>query len=478
MPAVEWVGQSAKDNDDSQFDPSRLVNCYRESHGGRPVIKSVLGMNTVANLDGVLVRAMSEVGGTLYASIEGKLKSISRNAQVSTLGNIDSDPETTISGNNGKIIVTAGGNCFVYDAGEMSQPDTGAITNIASASFIGQSTVLVEKNGRRVQWSDVADPKTYDALNFATTEQRDDNNIRGLPIGGLFWIFKERSIERWYLNGGASFFSPIAGGVLDTGLRGFNLLAEYPGGAFFVGDDGIVYLIVGGQIAPISTRAVEGSVSESQPRTAFFYEDEGHKFCVITFEDRPAWVYDISTKEWHERAEGADLGPWTALHAAQAYGRNYVANSLGYLHLLQRSNEDSSGPLVRLGVSRTLEADGQRFVISRLQVKPRVGRSALGRSEASVLDVGGGFVLGVGGEALQVKGFSADPRDAKIFVRLSKDRGETWGRRFDRSLGDQGDYRKAVIMRSLGQFETFNAEFSISEPAEIPIDAIAFVEMT
>ena len=478
MPDVEWVGQSVKDDDAGQMDPSRLINCYRETLGGAAVIKSVLGTVPFASMDGVLMRSLTEIAGFLYAVIDGKLNLISSTGLVTQLGEVGSSPETTISGNNGTITVAANGTYYAYRDGVLSQPVTPAFTDIGSVSYIGQTTVLTERGGRRVAWSGVADATAFDALDVATTEQRDDNNIRGLPVGGLFWIFKERSIERWYVDGSASFFSPVSGGVIDTGLKAFGLVSEIPNGVFFVGDDNIVYLASGGQLTPISSRGVETALASGSATNAFYTEDEGHKFCTIRFSDRPAWVYDISSLEWHERAEGGELSPWSATTAAQAYGRTFVGTNLGYVFELARTNQDANDALVRVGVSRTLEVQGRRFVVSRMQIYPRMGRSFIGRAAASVLDIGGGFVLAIGGAALKIAGFTAAPRDAKVGVQISKDRGETWGRSFTRSLGDQGQYRKSVVMRSLGQYETFNAKFTISDAAEIPLMAKASVDLS
>lgn len=450
MPDVLFVGASRKDDDNSQNNPARLLNCYRERSEDGFVIKSVLGMEDFATLTGVFMREMEEVGGVLYAAHGGKIYSVDAGGNVTTTGTITDASDTTIDGNNNAITVAAGGTYYSISGGVTATPATGAITSVGSVSFLGQRTILTEKGGAKIQWSDVADPETFDALNFATAESRDDNVIRGMVVNGQYWVFGERSIERWYVTGStdpALFIQPIASAVVDIGLKAFGLLSKFPGGAFMVGSDNIAYLLSGGELRPISSASVNTSLKQANPERCFYYEDEGQKFCVIKFEDRPSWVYDLSTDEWHERAEGELFGSWSAVASAQAYGESFVGTQLGGIYKLTRSNEDRGAPLWRRMVSRTYENSGNRFVVNRLQLRPRTGRADLGR-------------------------------EGKVMVRLSRDRGETWGPEKQRSLGALGEYDKIVSLRSLGQFRRLNVEVTTTDMAEIPMNAVGVLEVS
>jgi len=477
MPRVEWVGQSIKDPDNGQTDPSRLINCYRERLGDKIVIKSVLGTTPFANLDGVFMRALARIDNKMIVAHGGSLWSVSERGVATLLGAIENASDTTLSGNNGSIAVTAGGEYFVWDGTAMSSPTIGAFSAYGSGTFFGQSTVITEKDGRRITWSGVADAATFDADDVITAEQRDDNIVRALPIAGLLWVFKETSIERFALTGGLDFITPVSASLLEPGLAGFNLLTEMPNGAAFVGSDGVFYVVLGGQMRPVSTRGVESSIRVSVPETVFYYEDEGHKCIVIQFNDRPAWIYDLSMGEWHERARGIALEPWDVVASVNVYGKAFVGRKTGEIYELARVNQDASEPLLRRAVSRTMEFEGRRFIVPKLEVMPTVGRSYLGRETAEVLGLENGEVLGLDDLALGFDLSSTAPRDAKMDVRTSKDRGETWGQVRRRSLGDQGDYNKTVVLRSLGQFRKMNVEITMADATEVVIDAQAFVEV-
>ncbi|WP_230685880.1 hypothetical protein, partial [Streptococcus pneumoniae] len=79
-------------------------------------------------------------------------------------------------------------------------------------------TVLTELNGRRFQWSDIADASNLPGLNFSTADGRDDDILRPFQINGQLYIWKETSHEIWYLTGGAGAeaFERMAGGVRDV----------------------------------------------------------------------------------------------------------------------------------------------------------------------------------------------------------------------------------------------------------------------
>lgn len=476
MPSLEFVGQSAQDSDNIGANPSRLVNLYRERVAGRSeyVLKSVLGTRAFTDLDGVFMRAMREVRANIYAAHGGNLTRINKNGVATFLANITDSPDTVISSNNGAITVTAGGQYYVWDDG-LTEPTGGAFTDFGDVTFMGQRTVLLEREGRRFQWTGVADPTSLDGLDFATTEQRDDNNLRALPIGGLLWIFKETSIERWQQS--ATGFSPLAGSAIDRGLKAKQLIAEVPNGAFFVGNDNRAYMATAGTLsAPLTIPAVETSLEQNDATHCFFYSDEGHEFCVIRFSDRPAWVFDMATAEWHERADDAN-DPWSAVAAVRAFGREYVGTDLGRVLHLSRTNSDVDAPLIRSATSLPLRIDGDRFKVSLLEFLGRLGRSDLGLETAEVLSTAGFAVDSGDGSALVVGDLDPTPREANFMLETSKDYGLTFSAPKVRSMGNLGEYNKTLRYRALGQFRDMVVRASMSDATELTLDATATVKV-
>lgn len=433
MPQLQFFGPSANDTDNIAANATRLVNLYLEPipAGGRSqyVLKSVLGLAPFSDVPGVFCRALGEVSDVLYGVAGGRLYQFDSIGGFFDRGAIADDENTTIAGNNGAVTIVAGGRYYLWDGAVLSEPTAGAFSAFGSHDYIGNYTVLTEQGGRRFQWSDIADASDLPGLNFSTADGRDDNLVRPFVINGVLYLFKETSHEIWYVTGGAgaAAFERQAGGVYDIGLKGHNLITRFPGAAFFVGDDGRAHL-VSGAIQPVSIPAVETAIRDCGPKSCFTYEDEGHTFCVITFRDCPAWVYDVALGEWHERAEGVTLEAWTATCSAKWRGNWYCGRDDAQLFRFAAIGTDDGGPLVREAVSRTLYQDGQRFIVSALELFPR-------------------------------QGFA----DGTLELSISRDGGLTWTDPKPRPIGPVGNYAGRVIWRSLGQCRQITAKVRFSE---------------
>lgn len=481
MPFIQFVGASREDADNPQDNPSRLVNFFRERTGGRGeyTLKGVPGMVAFATTERVFVRAMAVVEGVLYAAMQGYLVKIESDGTVTELGSIVNSEDTSISSNNGDVVVAAGGTYYVWDGSTLSTPTGAQFSSIGSVTFLGQRTVMTERNGRRVQWSVVADASDISGAGsgFATAEIKDDKCLRAIAVGAdVLWIFKEGSIERWATSSGDDVFTPILGAGLDVGLKGYRLVTSFPSGIFWVGEDNVCYISGGmGGARPVSTPAVETEIKYGTPRSCFYYEDEGHKFCVIRFNDAPAWVFDISMGEWHERSEGAAYGQWTAVAAAEAYGYHIVGCDDGDYYVLSRQGTDKGAPLICEATSQVLEIDGERFRVPEVQLYPQVGRTSIGLDQGAYVGTAEGQLLLDGEGNLLAAYAESTPRDGYITLETSKDAGETWGSPIQLSIGNLGDYGKTVKARNLGQFTSLTARVTYAEPDDTPIQARAKV---
>lgn len=444
MPTVEFVGQSGWDRDNIRANTSRLINCYREpTTGGKTVIKSVLGMYPHSKLTGVFVRAMEELWGVLYAACGGWVWTVAEDGTASKLFEIEDDEYTSISSNgSGIITVTAGGKYYLWDGTTLTQPTGGAFDNMLNVEFLNHYTLLTQRDGRQFQWSAVATPETLDGYYFTTADGTDDNIVRGMVISSQFWVFKEQSFEVWYNTGddGADAFARVTGMVRNVGLAGYNMITRIPNGAFFVASDGRARVAGSMDTQVISTPPVDTAIKECSPVSCLTYEDEGHTFAAITFRDCPAWVMDIRTGEWHERAQCPNNGRWNVQASAKLGDTWYVGLNDGRISSLARSNCDGSDPLIREATSSTLSMDGARFIARELEFFPRQGISA-----------------GV------------------VNLAVSRDGGMTWTPDKGRELGGVGNYGKRLIWRNLGQSRMLTARLRWSTPADVTFSTEARV---
>lgn len=481
MPLVEFCGQSSRDPDNNQANTARLINCYREPIGGRSnyVIKSVLGTVGFATIPGVFTRAMKEVRGIVYFVHAGRLARLSPTGAIIDLGAVDDDESVFIDSHDGQVTIAANGRYYLFDGTTLSTPSGAAFSLVNDVLFMNQRTVIIERDGRRVAWSDVGNPASFQGDSVATAEQEDDRNLRAFQVGGSLWIFKERSIERF--RNVATGFSYIPGSKIERGLLSKNLAVEMPDGVFFVGDDRLPYIAGGGGISPPLTgqnRAVETAISAGSPTHCLYHEDEGAKHLVIRFSDRPAWVLNMSTGEWHERADQED-GAWSVIAATRAFGDTLVATQDGKFLRLARVDSDVTAPLVRTMISKTLYVnEGNGFRVPLFEVRGRMGRSFLGRATSQVLATTGLVLTDAAGAALAVRTNAQAIRPARLTISVSRDYGETWSNPRTYSMGDLGEYDTRVRTRKWGHFDAAAVfRVRISDPANLPLDASAVVQV-
>lgn len=442
-------GQSAQDSENRGAATSRLINCYLEpvEDGTRTTfaLKSVLGTEAFADVGEVFFNGAFEFQNNIYTAYDGNLIRVDSGGAANNLGAISSG-DASFSSNNSYLTLAIGGTYYTY-LGGVSNPTIEPFTGAGSVDYLDQYTLITEKFGRRWAWSDLADPTTIPALNFATAEATDDNLLRVIALNGRVVLFKETGREVWTNTGqsGADAFTRLA--ARNIGLKDFNLVARTDEALFFIGNDNIARITLDGlEARKLSYPPVDTSIANRTPTHCFYYEEKGHKFCVIRFSDDTAWIFDLATGEWHERAEGARHDPWSVLGTVKRGNDWFGCTDAGAILKLTRNNADASGILRRTAISPTYYFE-EGASLDEMEIYARTGFSELGR-------------------------------DAQMWVRLSKDGGHTWSREKWRSLGTAGDYRQKATWRAQGLYEQLTVEANISDPAEIPLWSDFLLEAT
>lgn len=493
MAALDLFGPPGKDAKGRPQGTSRLVNVYRVPGERSPAIcRPVPGMTRVASLRGSLMRAMLPVRGRLVAAHGGALWRLGPDGAPARLRTIPDAPDTTLATMDGAVLAVAGGAYRVYTAGgSEADPDAqGEVDNaivfdgVGSVTVVAQRAVLTERFGRTVQWSAPANPLSFDPLDFATAEQRDEPIIRAAAVGPELWLFKGTHFERWSPTGDVRGFAYLPGSLTELGLMSFNLLAETPRGAFLVGADGRAYLAGTEGTQALSDGTVESHIADAPPHAVLFTRYEARDVCALVWADRPAWVCDLATGEWHERAQGGTDGPWRAVAAAEAEGVRYVGDDRGRVYALGPTVEDDGEPLHRLMVSRALRNENRPFRVARFEALAHTGSGNVDGAVAFRAGLALDFnadgnpdgALALGDDAGLLADASAG-REPGVSLRVSRDDGATWSDPKPRSLGNLGERETRLVWRALGRFRSFTAELRCAEPLDVAIDATAFIDL-
>ncbi len=475
MAKIEFVGQSSRDATNPQANTGRLINMYREpvAAGGRTghALRSVPGVAAFVDLDQPLMRAMERVGDLVYAVCGGRLFSVSDAGAVVDIAAIPDDENTTISGNNGKVSIVAGGVYHVWDGATLTTPAPGVLDTVSSVTYIGGYTVLTGSNtasDRLIQWSDLADAETFPGLNFASAETTDEPVTRATTVREMLLVFKPTGHEAWRVTGeaGANALELIVGSHSEIGLKAFQALTHYPDGVAVVSSDGRVSAWTGAGLAPISSVGVNTAVDLMVPQRMFYYEARGHGFICVTFRDCPAWCYDIATLEWHERSEGIHIVPWSARATVKLSGHWLVGYDNGKIGVFSPIPQEFGGFLKRRAYSQLMTSSAS-FRVPFVEIYGHVGHDRYPQEVTFLSDDGsylGELAYGFLGDAGPEQG------PPKIGIRVTRD-GVSFGLERLRDMGERGEYWHRITLRGLGWFRSFGAEISLTAPVDTPIYA-------
>lgn len=390
----------------ADFANSQLINAYPESvenkSGAREVgiFYGTPGLVFAVSLGPNPIRAMIVLGAasTLYA-VEGpniwQLTFSPAGWNFTSLG--------TIGTNSGPVsMVTTTDQVGIFDGvagysivGNVLTPITPPTSPWNPVSAVYQDGfVLVNQLHTQVVWqSDLNDLTSWDALNFSTEDGSADNVVALAEIHRQIVVIKEKHTAFWINAGTPGFaFQRIDGVFPRSGTVASASVANLGEDTFWLGrsSDGgnIVYGLRGYELARISTHAIEYAIdrySTTEDAIGFAYQQEGHKFYVLTFPTgNQTWVYDVTEamamKEpvWHQRAffSGGELSRWKASCHVYYDAMHVVGDcTSGILYTLDLSAyTDNGSPIKRLRSWRAgLAPDGTTKKCNWLQVACQTG---------------------------------------------------------------------------------------------------------
>lgn len=384
------------------------------------------------------VRAMHMLGGVLHAVSGGTLYRVDRDGTATAVGStILGSDLVSVDDNGDQLAIVNGANGYIYSLAAGFQLISDADFNAAgSVTYMDGRFVFDHAGTNEFFISDELDGTSYSDL-FASAEWKSDNVVKVLNHLQTLYIMGATTIEPWYSSGAANFpFQRIEQAGVDRGIIGANAAVSEDQALFMIGSDRIAHRIASGQIAPISTDAINEAwqdyarVSDAH---MFSFTFDGHRFVVVTFPSVPAtFVFDKNTSLWHERVSwdmnGRSLGRWRGNCAIAAYDKILIGDAFsGRIGYLDKNLFTEWGNTIQAElISPPIHADGARAEMPWFE-----------------LDIESGVGLPSGQGSVP-----------QIMLSISDDGGRTWSdQELWKSMGALGEYKTRLRWDRLGGFE-------------------------
>jgi len=460
MPRIPFIGATYT-LQSIRADCQRCINMYPEAiesgdgaNGEKGALFQVPGLTKKITVGDGPIRG-------LYFLSTGRLAVVSGNK----LFRIDADWSSTFIGylvtstgyvemqdNGTQLMIVDGARGYVVDL------TTGVFNQIASGDFVS-SNRLAYMDGYFITdipasgqfgISSLYDGTSWPALDVASAEGSPDPVVGVLVNQRQLWVAGTQSIEVYWDSGDNTFpFTRIEGSLIEFGCSAPATFQKFGGTVAWLNNGGQVMAAEGYKPVRISNFAVEEAIKNTDNiglSTAFSYKDGGHTFYVLNLTGSDTtWVYDLATRQWHERVEllgGIQYASRVSCHA-QAYGFNLAGDSSdGRIYIYDSAAYSNDGDvLFRRRRAPHLTNNLNRFIVDMFQLD---------------LDTGYGENTGQG-------------QSPNVMLRVSKDGGRTWGKERWVSAGQIGAFRTRAIWRQIGLARDFVFEVTITDPVKSPI---------
>lgn len=412
-----------------------LVNCFAEKADGDKradfAIMATPGLTEWASVGSGPIRGRHVLNGMLYVVSGITLYSVASNGTGTAIGSIAGTGPVRMASNYTQLVIAAGGVAYVYSAGALTTPYAFLMSDVLYADGY---ILWVVQDSEQFLISALDDATSYDAADIASVEGFPDLIVGAINDHREIQFFGEHSTEIFYNSGALAFpFERQGNAFIERGCFDRDSIVKLDNSVTFVGEDRIVYTLLGYQPQRISTHWVEWFLRDATYAQAWTYTQEGHKFYVLEC-DRGTLVFDHATGAWHQRKS---LGStwWRCNGAVEAYGK-----------LLFSDRE--TGELYEPSLDVFTE-DGEAIEVEIILPTIEAGRERVNCYAFEVTLEGG-------------VGNAAAPTP-QAMLTYSDDGGHRWSDEMWRTMGAVGEYRTRAVWRKLGQFRQRQFKLRITD---------------
>lgn len=425
------------------LDNKRLVNMMAEHApndartSGALIPTHGLAVATDTFGAGPIVAMNTDQPGLMYVASQGELWRMTQPfggpRVIEDLGTIGTpsgadysfDLMTTIAVGVNACVVCVPPNAFTCaHTGALNQIG-GSFPGAKSVAYLdGYFVFTANNNDSQFFSSKLLDPTMFDALDFAFADGVPNVLRRVVTLADELWFAGDSAMEVWYNAGAADFaFRRRAGGVIPYGTVAMKSMAVIDGSLFWLSTNGVIMRSNGYSALRVSTHAIEALILGAgilSIASAIGYSYRGHNFYCITFAN-DTFVYDCSTKFWHERSSSADgSAPWMVSAVAVSGAETvFGTTASGRTFNPAEIDTDDGASVIRQLITPGLYAGTYRASCHRLEIE---------------METGGATPTG------------------SVLLQWSDDEGLTWSAGRTMTAGTTSGYRGRVYTTRLGSF--------------------------
>lgn len=401
---------------------------------------------------------LTESAGTWTASAFANKFSTSSGPVSAASNNVDLGQTVFVDGDNSYLFWAFDSSGYTESFNNFAAYGYGTAPS-ASQVISLDNYFIYNSDGTNNFWVSNLNDLTIDPLSYAAAEGDPDNVVSIISNQRELWVFNERTTEVYYNSGNADFpFERVSGGFLQNGILAKHSAKKIDNYVFWLGRDengqGKIFAANGLNPQRISTHAVELAIqgyANPEDAVAFTYQSGGHSFYVLNFAEA-TWVFDLSTKLWHERAytNSGSLERHRGQHHAfiPEYGIHMVGDySNGKIYKFNDDYyTDDTDPITRMRTAPVITSELKRIFYNRFQLD---------------METGVGLDGGVQGS------------NPQIMLQFSDDGGHTWSSESwasaEQTAGAIGAYNTRVIWRRLGKSRNRVFRVKVTDPVKVAI---------
>lgn len=434
-----------------------LVNCTAEQipdsgwaiYGGP-------GLDEFSEVGDGPIRGVHDYNGVLLAVSGGVLYSVDSNGTETEIGPVAGYDSVIMANNGDEVAIVSDSTSYVYDGSTLTAINDTDFRTAGSVDFLKQVLIFTEKDSGRFFTSELADATSYSALDVATAEAKPDKLRRVLVSGNEALLFGEKSVEGYYFSGKPNGvpLSPTQT-YLDYGLAGRDAVTAIDNTVAWLSHLLDIRTLRDQSPIAIADPAITAMIQGwTNPETAkaFTFAIGGHEWMAIRHTQGCA-IWDATTRLWSMR-QSQNSTTWKVDSSVWCYNKNIMGDATdGKLWTLNpNTHKEGTDALIRSIVTRTLGPGGAPFTLESVEVE---------------VEVGVGLATGQGSAPI-------------IWMQLSRDGGESWGARMERSLGAMGNRNLRVIFGGpFGDFPPHGGviKFGCSDPVRF-VATKAYADIT